>query len=159
MPAKRYCGRSRPWLRAIEICAMRRSGTPRKNAECSPRSTGACQPAKQLEAGLAREQQRRIQSQEAAAQTLEAGRRMLRETQQAAQQIERELRDQLVVQSGSLVQAQSHGAALQQRLEDLERQLNEEKKAHEGTHALLATTLADVRKPRATRRLASRQTK
>ncbi len=58
----------------------------------------ARQGSKQLEAGLAREQQQRLRSEEAAAQTLEAGRRMLRETQQAAQHVERELRDQLTHQ-------------------------------------------------------------
>ena len=45
------------------------------------------QSAKHLETALARERQQRIQSEEAAAATLEAGRRMLRETQQAAQQV------------------------------------------------------------------------
>ena len=49
----------------------------------------ARQTSKQLEAGLAKEQQRRIQSEEAAAQTLEDGRRMLQDTQQAAQDNER----------------------------------------------------------------------
>ncbi|CAN7773137.1 hypothetical protein LJR175_007624 [Variovorax sp. LjRoot175] len=92
----------------------------------------ARQSSKQVEAGLAREQQRRIQSEEAAAQTLEAGRRMLRDTQDAAQQLERELRDQLVVQSGSLAQAQTQGSALQRRLDDLHQLLSEEKKSHKG---------------------------
>ena len=50
-----------------------------------------------------------MRSEEAAAQTLEAGRRMLRETQQAAQQVERELRDQLTHQASLLAQAQSEG--------------------------------------------------
>lgn len=49
----------------------------------------ARQTAKQLEARVVREQQRRVQSQEAAAETLEAGRRMLRDTQQVAQHVER----------------------------------------------------------------------
>ncbi|MEJ8850159.1 DNA-binding protein [Variovorax rhizosphaerae] len=106
----------------------------------------ARQASKQLEAGLAREQQQRIRSEEAAAQTLEAGRRMLRETQHAAQQVERELRDQLTQQASVLAQAQTEGTALAHRLDDLGRQLGEEKKAHEGTRALLASALTTARK-------------
>jgi hypothetical protein len=105
----------------------------------------ARQSAKQLEAGLTREQQQRERSEEAAAQTLEAGRRVLRETQQAAQAIERELRDRLADQAGALAQAQSQSLALEQRADDRERQLGEEKTAHEGTRALLANALAAVR--------------
>jgi hypothetical protein len=106
----------------------------------------ARQAAKQLEAGLAREQQQRMRSEEAAAQTLEAGRRMLRETQQAAQQVERELRDRVTRQASLLAQAQAEDAARAQRLDDLERLLGEEKKAHEGTRALLASALTTARK-------------
>ena len=105
----------------------------------------ARQSAKQLEAGVAREQQRRLQSEEAAAQTLEAGRRVLRDAQHAAQQVERELRDRLADQAGLLALAQSQGSALQQRLEDLERQLGDERKSHEDTRGLLAGALAAVR--------------
>ncbi|MEJ8815516.1 DNA-binding protein [Variovorax ureilyticus] len=105
----------------------------------------ARQAAKQFETGLAREQQRRIQSEEAAAQTLEAGRRTLRQTQQAAQQIERELRDRLADRASLLAGSQSQASALQQRLDDLERQLNEEKTSHEDTRGLLAEALAAVR--------------
>ncbi|MEJ8860066.1 DNA-binding protein [Variovorax robiniae] len=106
----------------------------------------ARQASKQLEAGLAREQQQRLRSEEAAAQTLEAGRRMLRETQHAAQQVERDLRDQLTLQASLLAQAQSEGSALQQRLEDSLRQLSEEKKSHEGTRTLLVGALDAGRK-------------
>ncbi|SEB22617.1 DNA-binding protein [Variovorax sp. YR216] len=102
----------------------------------------ARQSAKQAETGFAREQHRRIQSEEAAAQTLEAGRRMLRETQQAAQQLERELRERLAGQAGLLAGAQSQASALQQRLDDFERQFGEERKAHEDTRGLLAGALA-----------------
>ncbi|MDR6859510.1 DNA-binding protein [Variovorax guangxiensis] len=101
--------------------------------------------AKQLEVSLSGEQQQRMQSEEAAAQTLEAGRRMLRDTQQAAQNVERELRDRLAEQAGLLAQAQSRASALQQRQEDLERQLGEERKSHEDTRGLLAGALAAVR--------------
>ena len=109
------------------------------------------QAAKQLETALARERQQRIQSEEAAAATLEAGRRMLRETQQGAQQLERDLRDQLSVQSTSLVQAEAQGTALQQRLDDLHQALLEEKRAHELTHTLLAEVLTARAKPSAKR--------
>jgi hypothetical protein len=47
-------------------------------------------------------------------------------------------------QASLLAQAQSHGAALQQRLNDRLQQITEEKKSHEGTRALLATALANV---------------
>lgn len=102
---------------------------------------------KQAETALARERQQRMQSEEAAAQTLEVGRRMLRKTQQAAQQLERDLRDQLALQATSLVQAQSQGEALQQRLDDLHETLLEEKKAHELTRGLLAEVLTTKSKP------------
>jgi hypothetical protein len=105
----------------------------------------ARQSSKQLEAALVKEQQRRIQSEEAAAQTLEAGRRLLRDTQQAAQEVERQLNERFARQAGMLAQAQSQGSALQLRLEDLERQLVEEKKSHEGTRELLTGALETVR--------------
>ena len=80
----------------------------------------ARQSSKQAEAGLAKEQQRRIQSEEAAAATLEAGRRLLRDMQQTAQEVERELSERFAKQAGILAQAQAQGSALQQCLEDLE---------------------------------------
>ncbi len=67
---------------------------------------------------------------------------MLRETQHAAQQVERELRDQLSLQASLLAQAQSECSALHQRLGDSLRQFSEEKKSHEGTRTLLAGALA-----------------
>ena len=81
------------------------------------------------------------------------------ETQQAAQQLERELRDQLANQAASLAQAQLQGVALQERMDDLQRQLGEEKRSHEGTRGLLATALADIRKTGTVRRSAARKTK
>ncbi|MDB5827646.1 MAG: hypothetical protein JWQ73_1866 [Variovorax sp.] len=112
----------------------------------------ARQEAKQLGSSLARERQQRIQSEEAASQTLEAGRRMLGETQQATQQMERELRDQLGVQSTRLVQAQSQAEALQQRLDDVHQTLLEEKAAHQLSHGLLAEVLAATKKASKTKR-------
>ncbi len=106
----------------------------------------ARQSSKQAETALASERQQRIQSEEAAAQTLEVGRRMLRETQQAAQQQERELRDQQSVQSTLLVQARSQGGALQHRLDDLHLTLLDEKKAHELTRELLTDVLKSKKK-------------
>lgn len=105
----------------------------------------ARQSAKQLEGSLSREQQQRMRSEEAAAQTLEAGRRMLRDMQQAAQEVERELRERLAEQASQLAQAQAQGSALQQRQEALEQQLTEERKSHEDTRGLLAGALAAVR--------------
>lgn len=104
----------------------------------------ARQTAKQLKGGLAREQQR-MQCEEAAAQTMEARRRILRAAQQAAQDVERELRDRLAEQAGLLARAQSQGQAPHQRLEDAERQLSEERKSHEDARALLAGVLAAAR--------------
>lgn len=75
----------------------------------------ARQASNQFETGLAKEQQQRIQS------------------EQAAQEFERELRDRLADQAALLGQAQSQGLALQSRVEDLERQLGEEKKSREDT--------------------------
>lgn len=108
----------------------------------------ARQEAKQLEVSLAKERQQRIQNEEAAAQTLEAGRRMLRETQQATLQMERELRDQLGVRSTLLVQAHAQTEALQQRLDDVHQTLLQEKAAHQLTHGLLADVVAATKKAR-----------
>jgi hypothetical protein len=112
----------------------------------------ARQATKQLEADLAREQQRRVRGEEAAAQLRDVERQALRDAQQAAQQTERALRDQFVAQAIALAQAQSQCAALQQRLDDLQRQSGEEKKSHEATRALLAGALAAVRKPQGARK-------
>ena len=71
----------------------------------------------------------------------------------AAQQVERELRDLFASQAALLAQAQSQCSALQPRLDNLERQLCEEKKSHEGTRVLLATALAHMRKSGSQRRI------
>lgn len=112
----------------------------------------ARQATKQVEGELAREQQRRVRGDEAAAQVLDAERQALRNTQQSAQQIERALRDQLAAQAIVLAQAQSQGTALQQRLDDLQQQFTEEKKAHADTRALLAGALVAARKTQRTRK-------
>ncbi|SFN51956.1 DNA-binding protein [Variovorax sp. OV329] len=101
----------------------------------------ARQAAKHAEAGFAREQQRRLQSEEAAAQTLEAGRQRLRETQQAAQQMERELREQVASQAVDLAKAKSDGESFLERGQDLAARLQEEKAAHEATRQLLTKAL------------------
>jgi len=115
--------------------------------------------AKLLEAGLAREQQQRLQSEQAAANTLEAGRRMLRDTQQTAHQLERELRDQLAAQAALVAQARTEGSAMQQRLDHLQDLLGEEKKSHESTRALLSTALADIPKTGRARRTTANKAK
>ncbi|MEB0059848.1 DNA-binding protein [Variovorax sp. LG9.2] len=112
----------------------------------------ARQEAKQMGTSFARERQQRIQSEEAAAQTLEAGRQMLRETQQAAQQMERDLRHQFGLQSTQLAQAQSQAEALQQRLDDLHQTLHEEKSAHQLTRGLLGEVVAATKKASETKR-------
>lgn len=101
----------------------------------------ARQAAKQAEAAFAKEQQRRVQSEEAAAQTLGAGRQRLRDTQQAAQQMERELRAQLAGQAAELAKAQSDGESALARGQDLAARLQEEKAAHEATRQLLAKAI------------------
>jgi hypothetical protein len=112
----------------------------------------ARQAAKQLEADLTKEEQRRLRGEEAAVQVLDAERQALRNTQQSAQQTERALRDQLAAQGIALAQAQSQGAALQQRMDDIERRSGEEKKAHDATRALLAGALVAVRKTQGPRK-------
>jgi len=112
----------------------------------------ARQVTKQLEGDLSKERQSRVRGEESAAQALEAERQALRNAQQAAQQTERALRDQLAAQGIVLAQAQSQGAALQQRMDDLQRQISEGKKAHADTRALLAGALAAARKTQVTRK-------
>jgi len=111
------------------------------------------QAAKALEADLARERQRRIQSEEAAAQTLEVGRHTLRETQQAAQQLERELREQLTEQAVELAQVRAERLAQQDRAAVLQRLVDEERVAHDATRRLLENA---VKKPAPARKDASR---
>ena len=111
----------------------------------------ARQATKQAEAAFAKEQQRRLQSEEAAAQTLEAGRQRLRETQQAAQQMERELREQLASQAVDLAKAKSEGESFLERGRYMHARLQEEKAAHDGTHLLLAQALDSQAKLNQTR--------
>jgi hypothetical protein len=101
----------------------------------------ARQAAKQADAGFAREQQRRLQSEEAAAQTLEAGRQRLRETQLAAQQMERELREQVASQAVDLAKAKGDGESFLERGRYIHARLQEEKAAHEATRQLLGQAL------------------
>lgn len=72
-----------------------------------------------------------MRGEEAADQLLDAERQALREAQQSAQQTERALRDQLAAQGIALAQTQSQGAALQQRVDDLQQRFTEEKKSHD----------------------------
>ncbi|CAN7768727.1 hypothetical protein LJR175_007393 [Variovorax sp. LjRoot175] len=94
----------------------------------------ARQTAKALESELAREQQRRAKSEEAAAKRLEAELEKLHQAREAARQTEAGLREQLAAQGIDLAQARTQTEALVSRID-------EEKASHEKTRRMLAETL------------------
>ena len=101
----------------------------------------ARQTSKALESELAREQQRRAKSEEAAAKRLEAELEKLHQVRETARQAEAGLREQLAAQGIGLAQASAKTEALAASVETLERRLDEEKAAHEKTRRMLAEAL------------------
>ncbi|CAN7749459.1 DNA-binding protein [Variovorax sp. LjRoot84] len=126
----------------------------------------ARQATKSMEAELAREQQHRVRSEEAAAQALQAERQALRTAQQAGQEAERSLRDQLAAERIALARSEAQGAALAQRLdalqrhlEDLQQRLAEERSSHDATRALLAGAVAAMKRADGERKMTSGKSK
>lgn len=101
------------------------------------------QAAKALEAELAREQQRRVKTEETTAKRVEAGLETLREVREAARAIEAGLRAQLAAQGIELAQTRTEGNAFREQTGALLRRVEEEKAAHEVTRQLLANALVD----------------
>jgi hypothetical protein len=101
----------------------------------------ARQTAKALEPELAREQQRRAKSEEAAAKRLEAELEKVHRVRETARQAEAGLRDQLAVQGIELAQTRTQAEALAASVEALEGRLDDEKAAHEQTRRMLAEAL------------------
>ncbi|CAN7741823.1 DNA-binding protein [Variovorax sp. LjRoot178] len=101
----------------------------------------ARQAAKALESELAREQQRRVKSEEAAAKRLEGELEKLHQVREAARQAEIDLREQLAVQGIELAQARTQAEALGARVEALESRIDDEKAAHETTRQMLREAL------------------
>jgi chromosome segregation ATPase len=101
----------------------------------------ARQTAKTLESELAREQQRRSKSEEAAAKRLEAELEKLHQLREAARQAEAGLREQLASQGIDLAQARTQTEALAASVEALEGRIDEEKASHEKTRRMLAEAL------------------
>ena len=101
----------------------------------------ARQTAKALETELAREQQRRVKSEGAAAKRLEGELERLHQVREAARQAEAGLREQLAAQGIALAQARTKEEALGASVEALEGRLDDEKAAHEQTRRMLAEAL------------------
>ena len=101
----------------------------------------ARQTAKALESELAREQQRRAKSEEAAAKRLEGELEKLHQVREAARQAEAGLREQLAAQGIDLAQAQTKTEALAASVETLEGRIDDEKASHEKTRRMLAEAL------------------
>ncbi|CAN7751315.1 DNA-binding protein [Variovorax sp. LjRoot175] len=101
----------------------------------------ARQTAKALESELAREQQRRAKSEEAAAKRLESELEKLHQAREAARQAEAILREQLAAQGIDLAQARTQAEALAARVEALQVRIDDEKASHEKTRRMLAETL------------------
>ncbi|MDR6860547.1 DNA-binding protein [Variovorax guangxiensis] len=101
----------------------------------------ARQTAKALESDLAREQQRRVKSEEAAARRLEREVEKLHQVREAARQVEAGLREQLAAQGIELAQARTQTDALAASVEALEGRIDDEKAAHEQTRRMLAEAL------------------
>ncbi|MBT2304209.1 DNA-binding protein [Variovorax paradoxus] len=107
----------------------------------------ARQTAEALEAELAREQQRRAKSEEAAARRLEAELEKLHQVRESARAMEAELRDRLAVQGMELAQAGAEGTAVKGQNEALLRRVEEERTAHEATRQFLAKALVERHRP------------
>ena len=101
----------------------------------------ARQMAKALEAELAREQQRRAKSEEAAATRLEGELEKLHQAREAARQAEVGLREQLAAHGIELAQVRTKTEALAASVEVLEGRLDDEKASHEKTRRMLAEAL------------------
>lgn len=102
----------------------------------------ARQAAKALETELAREQQRRVKSEEAAAKRLEGELEKLHQVQEAARQAEAALREQLAAQGIELAQARTQAEALAANVKTLEGRIDDEKASHEQTRRMLAEALS-----------------
>lgn len=101
----------------------------------------ARQTAKALESELAKEQQRRNKSEEAAARRLERELEKLHQVREAARQAETALREQLAEQGIDVAQARTQTEALAASIEALEGRIDDEKAAHEKTRRMLAEAL------------------
>ncbi|CAN7725683.1 DNA-binding protein [Variovorax sp. LjRoot290] len=101
----------------------------------------ARQTAKALESELAREQQRRTKSEEAAAKRLEGELEKLHQVREAARQAEIDLREQLAVQGIELAQTRTQAEALAASVEALQGRIDDEKASHEKTRRMLAEAL------------------
>ena len=101
----------------------------------------ARQAAKALETELAREQQRRVKGEEAAAKRLEGELEKLHQVREAARQAEAELREQLAAQGIDLAQTRTKTEALTASVEALEARIDDEKASHEKTRRMLAEAL------------------
>ena len=97
--------------------------------------------ARALESELAREQQRRAKSEEAAAQRLESELEKLHQAREAARQAEAGLREHLAAQGIELAQTRTKTEALAASVEALEGRIHDEKAAHEQTRRMLAEAL------------------
>ena len=111
-----------------------------------PQVDRARQAAKALESELAREQQRRAKSEEAAAERLEVELEKMHHMRESARSMEAELRDRLAVQGMELAQACAEGTAIKAQNEALLRRVEEERTAHEATRQLLVNALGERRR-------------
>ncbi|CAN7725183.1 hypothetical protein LJR290_006160 [Variovorax sp. LjRoot290] len=101
----------------------------------------ARQTAKALESELAREQQRRVKGEEAAAKRLEGELEKLHQVREAARHAEAGLREQLAAQGIELAQARTQAEALGASVEALQGRIDDEKASHEQTRRMLAEAL------------------
>ncbi|MDQ8034869.1 MAG: DNA-binding protein, partial [Bordetella sp.] len=104
----------------------------------------ARQVARVLEANLAKEQQRRVKSEEAAAKRLEAELDKQTSLRDAARDAEMRLRDRLAVQGVEMAQVQTAVTSARQEIAALTRRLEEETHAHGETRRMLAFALKQL---------------
>jgi hypothetical protein len=102
----------------------------------------ARQTAKALELELAKEQQRRSRSEEAATTRLEAALEKLRQVEGAARSAEATLREKISELSIDVAQVRTEIDAAHQQQEVLQQRVAEERAAHDATRRLLAQALA-----------------
>ncbi|MGK6310827.1 hypothetical protein [Variovorax sp. DT-64] len=90
---------------------------------------------------MAREQQRRVKGEEAAAKRLEGELEKLHLVQEAARRAEAVLREQLAAQGIDLAQARTQAEALGASVEALGDRIDDEKASHEKTRRMLGEAL------------------
>lgn len=102
----------------------------------------ARQSARALESDLAKEQQRRVKSEDSAAKRLEVELGKQAELREASRKSEARLRDEISTQKAELAQSHLATRSARAEIEALTRRIDEERSAHDKTRDMLSASLA-----------------